>query len=137
MMERLQLEPHVVKIDGTGWGFEEIGRQGGLKLLQDKSLPTNTVLCSNDRLGIGFLSACFEAGLRVGRGEGCDLRVASHDDHPFSKFTCPSLTTAAHDYASVSDHAVETLFRLIECGGRFRQREETLFPARLILRDSA
>lgn len=137
MMERLGLEPHVIKIDGTGWGFEEIGRQGGLKILAEKSLPTNTVLCSNDRLAIGFLAACYESGVRVGRAPGCKLRVASHDDHPFSRFTCPSLTTAAHDYNAVSDHSVETLFRLIESGGRFENRTESLFPARLIMRESA
>ena len=137
MMERLGLEPHLVKIDGTGWGFEEIGRQGGLKILAEKSLPTNTVLCSNDRLAIGFLAACFESGVRVGRTPECALRVASHDDHPFSRFTCPSLTTAAHDYSAVSDHSVETLFRLIESGGRFENRTESLFPARLIMRESA
>lgn len=137
MMERLGFEPHVIKIDGTGWAFEEIGRQGALKALEEKLLPTNTVLCSNDRLAIGFLSACYEKGIHVGRAAGCDLRVASHDDHPFSKFTAPSLTTAAHDYAAVSDRAVETLFRLIESGGRFKSRTETLFPARLIMRDSA
>lgn len=137
IMERLRLEPHVISIEGTGWGFEEIGRQGGLRLLEDNALPNKTVLCSNDRLAIGFLSACYEKGIRVGRGEDCDLRVASHDGHPFSRFTCPSLTTAAHDYTAVSEHAVETLFRLIESGGRFKQREEKLFPAQLILRDSA
>jgi len=137
MMQRLQLEPQVIRVEGTGWGFEEIGRQGAMDLLDRRALPTKTVLCSNDRLAIGFLSACCQKGVRVGRGEGCDLRVASHDDHPFSRFTCPSLTTAAHDYASVSDRAVETLFRLIECGGRFERREETLFPARLIMRESA
>jgi len=137
VMQDLKLEPHVIGIDGTGWGFEEIGRRGGLKLLEEDTLPTNTVLCSNDRLAIGFLSACYEKGIQVGRGEGCQMRVASHDDHPFSQFTCPSLTTAAHDYTAVSEHAVETLFRLIESGGRFPQREEKLFPARLIMRDSA
>ncbi len=137
MMARLELEPHVLQIDGTGWAFEEIGRQGGLDILENKDLPTNTMLCSNDRLAIGFLSACFEKDVRVGRGADCTLRVASHDDHPFSRYTCPSLTTAAHDYASVSGHAVETLFRLIESGGRFDQREETLFAARLIMRESA
>ena len=137
MMQRLQLEPHVLRVAGEGWGFEEIGRQGGLKLLAEDGLPTNTVLCSNDRLAIGFLAACYEKGVRVGRAEGCDLRVASHDGHPFSQFTCPSLTTSAHDYATVSEHVVKTLFRLIESGGRFEKREETLFPARLIMRDSA
>jgi len=137
MMERLSLDPNIIKIEGSGWGFEEIGRQGGLKVLADGSLTTNTILCSNDRLAIGFLSACYEKGIKVGRRDGCALRVASHDDHPYARFTCPPLTTAAHDYNAVSDHSVETLFRLIESGGRFDTRSETLFPARLIMRESA
>jgi DNA-binding LacI/PurR family transcriptional regulator len=65
------------------------------------------------------------------------LRVASHDDHPFSRFTCPSLTTAAHDYDAVADCAIETLKQLIDCGGRFSTRRERLFSAKLILRSSA
>ena len=137
MMDRLGLEPHIYKIDGLGWGFEEIGRQGALKLLNERALKTDTVLCSNDRLAIGFLAGCYESGYRVGRQEGCDLRVASHDDHPYSRFTCPSLTTAAHDYTSVSENSVATLLRLIESGGHLSSRQETLFPARLIMRESA
>ena len=137
MMERLGLEPDVIKVDGLGWAFEEIGRKGAHALFDGKGLPTNTVLCSNDRLAIGFLAACYERGIKVGRTEDCDIRVASHDDHPFSRFTCPSLTTAAHDYSSVSDCAVETLFGRIESGAPLSNREETLFPARLIMRDSA
>lgn len=136
-MENHGLEPQIVKIEGEGWNFEEIGHEGALRVLAEKSLPTNTVLCSNDRLAIGFLAACYERGLRVGRGEGCAMRVASHDDHPFSRFTCPSLTTVAHDYDSVAGRSVETLFELIESGGRFESRTETLFPARLVLRASA
>ncbi len=137
VMKERQLEPHVLSIEGSGWGFEEIGRQGGLKILEEGGLPTNTVLCSNDRLAIGFLSACFEKGIKVGRDDDCDMRVASHDDHPFSRFTCPSLTTAAHDYTSVSEYSVEMLFRLIDSGGRLEKREEILFPAKLIMRESA
>ncbi len=136
-MDELGLTPHVIQIEGEGWEFEEIGRNGGLKAIAEGLLPTNTVLCSNDRLAIGFLSACFDSGKRVGRHKDCDLRVASHDDHPFSKFTCPSLTTAAHDYAAVSDCSVETLFKVIESGGRLGERTETLFESRLIMRESA
>lgn len=136
-MEELGLAPHVAKVDGKGWAFEEIGRAGGLKLLEEGELPTDTVLCSNDRLAIGFLSACYEKGIRVGRGEDCVLRVASMDGHPFSRFTCPSLTTASHDYEAVSRNATETLFRLIEAGGSFPERTEELHPARLIMRESA
>ncbi|WP_292290185.1 LacI family DNA-binding transcriptional regulator [Marivita sp.] len=137
MMDRLGKDPQVIKIDGEGWAFEEIGRRGAHRVLEENGLTTDTVLCSNDRLAIGFLAACYERGLRVGRGDGCALRVASHDDHPFSRFTCPALTTVAHDYDAVSNRSVETLFELIENGGRLPARTETLFPARLVLRASA
>ena len=137
MMERLGLEPIVYRVDGRGWGFEEIGRQGAIELLGKTALKTDTVLCSNDRLAIGFLSGCYQMGYSVGRRKGCDLRVASHDDHPFSRFTCPSLTTAAHDYVAVSENSVATLLRLIESGGQLEARQETVFPARLIMRESA
>lgn len=137
MMERFALEPQVISVDGEGWEFEEIGRQGGFKIIAEKALDTNTALCSNDRLAIGFLSACYESGLRVGRDEGSDLRVASHDDNPFSRFTCPSLTTAAHDFASVAETAVDTVFQVIDAGGHLKNRKETLFPASLVIRNSA
>ncbi len=137
MAERLGFEPQVVKVEGEGWAFEEIGQRGTLSILAGDGFPTNTILCSNDRLAIGLLSACYERGLRVGRGDGCALRVASNDDHPFSRFTCPSLTTAAHDYEAVSENSVQKLTDLVEAGGRFAQRTEELFPARLIFRESA
>lgn len=137
MAERLSFEPHVVSVEGEGWAFEEIGQAGAHAVLGKGGFPTNTILCSNDRLAIGLLSACYERGFRVGRGDGCALRVASNDDHPFSKFTCPSLTTAAHDYVAVSNRSVERLMQLVESGGRFAERREELFPARLILRESA
>ena len=137
MMDKLGFEPQVFSVEGAGWAFEEIGREGALRILDDGGFSTDTVLCSNDRLGIGLLSACYERGLKVGREEGCDLRVASHDDHPFSRFTCPSLTTAAHDYDAVANRAFSTLTDLIEAGGKFEQRTETLFPAKLVLRSSA
>ncbi|MCA0907238.1 LacI family transcriptional regulator [Ruegeria marisrubri] len=137
VMERLGLEPHIIKVEGKGWAFEEIGQRGALKVLKERGLRTDSVLCSNDRLAIGFLAACFKLGIRVGRDDGCALRVASNDDHPFAQFTCPSLTTAAHDYDNVAGRSVETLFQLIESGGKLQSRSETLFPARLVLRDSA
>ncbi len=137
VMESLGLVPEIVSIKGDGWGFEEIGYQGAVQFLDQRSLSTDTVLCSNDRLAIGFLSACYDKGLRVGNGAGCALRVAAHDDHPFSRFTCPALTTVAHDYNAVSNKVVEMLFDLMESDGHFAQRTEYLFPAHLVLRDSA
>lgn len=137
VMERLGHEPRIVKIDGEGWAFEEIGKRGALAFLTEGKLPTNAILCSNDRLAIGFLAAAYELGIRVGRTPDCSLRLASNDDHPFARFTCPSLTTAAHDYESVSSVSVEKMLQLIESGGKLPSRDEQLFAARLVLRNSA
>jgi DNA-binding LacI/PurR family transcriptional regulator len=133
----LKLKPQVIKIEGVGWNFEEIGRQGALKILREKGFSTDTVLCSNDRLAIGFLSACHEMGVKVGKTKECDMRIAGNDDSPYSKFTSPPLTTAAHDYKSVSNYAADSLFQLINNGGKSKKRLETVFPAKLIIRESA
>jgi len=65
-MEALGQEPHVVSVAGEGWSFEEIGKNGGAAAIADGAFATNTVLCSNDRLAIGFLVACYESNLTVG-----------------------------------------------------------------------
>ena len=133
--EKLGKTPHVIQVPGEGWAFEEIGRREGIRALEENRFPTNTVLCSNDRLAIGFLAACYEKGLRVGRDEGSVIRVAGQDDHPFSRFTCPPLTTVAQDYEAISRHAVATLFDAI--AGDEKPRASTLFQGRLVMRDSA
>lgn len=136
-MERLGHPPHVIHVKGEGWGFEEVGYREGIRMIKSRELSTNTVLCSNDRLAIGVLAAAYGEGLRVGRGGGCALRIAGHDDHPFSRFACPPLTTVAQDYASISDRSVETLFDVIENGGPTEKRVDTLFEGKLVMRESA
>lgn len=134
-MEKLGHEPKIFQAEGQGWAFEEIGRSEGHKALAEGAFETNTVLCSNDRLAIGFLSACFERKLKVGRDADSEIRVAGQDDHPFSKFTCPSLTTVAQDYEAISKRSVETLFEAIDRPKK--ARKTTLFAGELILRASA
>lgn len=134
-MEKLGHEPHIVAVEGEGWSFEDIGRRGALKALEQGSFATNTVLCSNDRLAIGVLTACYEQGLRVGIGAECSIRIAGQDDHPFSRFTSPPLTTVAQDYEAISRHSVETLFRAVE--GDVKPRDVTLFDGKLVMRQSA
>jgi DNA-binding LacI/PurR family transcriptional regulator len=136
-MEALGLVPEVIHVDGEGWGFEEVGYREGMRVISERKLPTNTILCSNDRLAIGLLAAAYEKGLRVGRGSGFALRVAGHDDHPFARFTSPSLTTVAQDYAAIAETSVDTLFRLLESGGKWDTRESRLFEGTLVMRHSA
>ncbi|MDA8584712.1 LacI family transcriptional regulator [Rhodobacteraceae bacterium] len=134
-MEAFGHEPKVVSIKGDGWDIEKIGYEGGLKALDAKSFQSDTVLCSNDRLAIGFLTACYEKKLRIGGNKGCDIRVAGQDDHPFSRFTCPPLTTVAQPYEAVSQFAVETLFKAME--HEEVVDEITLFEGKLVMRQSA
>ena len=134
-MRALGQVPQIVQAEGEGWQFEEIGRREGGRALKAGLFGTNTVLCSNDRLAIGFLAACYEQRIRVGRGPDCGIRVAGQDDHPFSRFTCPPLTTVAQDYDAISRTSVESLFRIIE--GAENTEDSILFEGRLVMRDSA
>lgn len=136
-MERLDHTPHLIQAPGEGWEFEEIGFREGTRVVRDRNLPTDTILCSNDRLAIGLLSAACEAGLRVGLGPGSAMRVAGHDDHPFSRYTCPTLTTVAQDYAEIAKTSAETLLARIEAERATDSRQETLFEGKLVMRGSA
>jgi DNA-binding LacI/PurR family transcriptional regulator len=134
-MEEFGHQPQVISIEGEGWGFEEIGRVGGHAALSSKEFNTNTILCSNDRLAIGLLTACYERGVKVGRGSDCAIRVAGQDGHPHSRYTCPPLTTISHDYDAVSKHAADALLAAIE--GHVSPWKSTRLEGKLILRDSA
>lgn len=136
-MERHGQTSQLIQVEGDGWDFEEFGYRQGLRALDQRAFATNTVLCSNDRLAIGLLSAAYEKGLRVGRGSGCGLRIAGHDDHPFARFTCPPLTTMSQDYDAIAARSVEALFELFETADRNAERETTLFDGRLVMRESA
>ncbi len=136
-MERQALDPRIIRVAGSDWDFERIGFEEGIRLFEERSLPSDTVLCSNDRLAIGLIAAAYHKGLRVGRGPGCALRVAGHDDHPFSQFTCPPLTTVSQDYRAIAKRSVEILFKLIDGVEPTGERPEELFEGRLVLRSSA
>lgn len=133
-MERLGHTPSIVQAEGEGWDFEGISRRQGVKILQDKGFKTSTVLCSNDRLAIGLLTACYELNLRVGGGEDDDIRVAGQDNHPFSRYTCPPLTTVSQDYDAISKNAVNLLLYAIK-GGAYCQ-ESQFYDGKLIIRQS-
>ena len=136
-MERLGHDPRVIQVAGGDWEFERIGLEEGTRLIEARSLPTNTILCSNDRLAIGLLAAAYEKGMRVGHGPGCALRIAGHDDHPWAQFTCPPLTTVSQDYKAIAERSVKILFGIIDGTNVPEDRPETLFDGRLMLRSSA
>jgi len=136
-MTGLGLDPQFIRVEGQGWDFEEIGYREGMRVIDQRRLPTRTVLCSNDRLAIGLLAAAYERGVRVGLGQDSALRIAGHDDHPFARYTCPGLTTMAQDYGAIGARSVETILRLIDTKDRLDTRQVALFDGRLVMRGSA
>ena len=136
-MNKLGHEPNLIQVEGEGWDFEEIGFREGSRVITGRSSPTDTILCSNDRLAIGLLSAAYQLGLRVGLGPTCALRIAGHDDHPFSRYTCPTLTTVSQDYTSIAAKSAETLFNVIDSEEHGISRAVTLFEGKLVMRGSA
>ena len=100
------------------------------RALRRGGFPTRTVLCANDRVA-------FEAGLKVGHGDGCDLRVAGHDDHPLSRYTCPPITTVAQDYEEIGRLAIELLLRRLGSKAEPPVNERFLLSTEIMLRGSA
>jgi len=138
-MERLGLEPITLPIPARDWNFEQLGYEAAGRMLDGSGFPTRTVLCANDRLAFGVIAAAFERRRRVGHDSDCDLRVAGHDDHPLSRFTCPPLTTMAQDYQGIAAAGIDMLFSRI--GGMPEkssdQGKAMHLEARLIMRQSA
>jgi LacI family repressor for deo operon, udp, cdd, tsx, nupC, and nupG len=141
-MRRLGLEPECVSVPhDDSWSFEEIGYREALRILDGPGFATSTVLCANDRLAFGVMAAAFQQHLRVGRGAGCDLRIAGHDDHPLSRYTCPPLTTVGQDFERLGTLATEALLAQV---GELPEATESGTPplqqrleAKLMMRDSA
>ena len=134
-MEANGHEPHIVQANGTGWGFEEIGLTEGLRAFEAGAFVSDTILCSNDRLAIGLLTAAYEKGIRVGRSGADTIRIAAQDDHPFSRYTCPPLTTIGQDFETISRQAVEMLLAILR--GEKKPPEQRYIEGRLIMRESA
>ncbi len=113
-MEAAGFEPLVIPTSTAyTWEFERVGYERMDGLFRARSLPRKTILCANDRLAFGVMSAAFAHRLKVGRQKGDDLRVAAHDDHPLSRYICPPLTTMAQDFAAMTASSVSTLLTLL------------------------
>jgi DNA-binding LacI/PurR family transcriptional regulator len=139
-MEALGLEPIVFgNTRDYSWDFERIGYEQTEALLANGTLPSKTILCSNDRLAFGVMAAAYSRGIGIGRKSGSQLRIAAHDDHPLSRYACPPLTTMAQDFAAMAGHSVEMLLALLEetDGGTEPPARRVSLNGTLVMRQSA
>ncbi len=139
-MTRLGLQPEFIAVpERRDWRFEEIGFTTALRVFDSKAgSPTRTILCANDRIATGVMAAAFQRGLRVGREAGCHLRIAGHDDHPSSRYTCPPLTTVAQASDQLAQLSLDLLLQRIDAGDVAPRRpEQVRLDAKLVMRASA
>lgn len=142
-MEGLRLAPEILKLSPVAtWDFERFGMEEASRLLDNlAALPSRTIVCANDRLAFGVIAAAWQKGLRVGHGAEFDIRVAGHDDHPLSQYTCPPITTVAQNYNEIGRLAIGLLFKQLgeDTPGDdiHLSQDRILLKADLMLRKSA
>lgn len=126
-------EPRVHRVGPRTWDFEKAAFAAATDLFGREDATGRTILCANDRVAFGVMAAATQAGLRVGRTSA--LRVAGHDDHPLSRYSCPSLTTVAQDGEEMASISLRVL--LSQISGEVSAPTEHRIEAKLIMRDSA
>lgn len=105
------------------------GRAAALELLRLDRRPT-AVVCGNDVIAWGVLSAARELGLAVPG----DLSVVGFDDVPMSAWPIVGLTTVHCDLEALASTAVDLLLR--ELSGSSPTIEQRRTPTRLVLRST-
>lgn len=106
----------------------EAGKAAALRLLACRPRPS-AILCSNDVLAVGAISACHSLRLRVPD----DISIAGGGNFDIAGFVVPALTTVRWPTAELGEHAARRLVAEIEGRPFERQRK---FPVELIVRDS-
>jgi len=132
MLER-GAQPLIFGVASLEWDFERLAFDEATRLFKTDAPVGGTILCANDRVAFGVMAAACQAGRSVGRL--ADLRVAGHDDHPLSRYACPSLTTVAQDVDRLATLSLERLMQRISDGANKNTADR--LEARLVMRNSA
>ena len=117
-----------IVIEGDSWGMEA-GRKAGLELLTKKVRP-DVVFVSTIMMGIGFIRAAHELGIRIPN----EVRVAALHDSDIANYLTPSLTTIHLPTVEMGSQSVDLLLRII--GGGMPGHLIVDTPPVLVERDS-
>jgi DNA-binding LacI/PurR family transcriptional regulator len=140
-MEAQGRAPDIIDLPAQStWDFEGFGFEQATALIERQGFGSRTIVCANDRIAFGVLSAAWRRGLKIGHGPGFDLRIAGHDDHPLSRYACPPLTTVAQDYVQIGALAIALLLKKLgetDADDPRLLRDRILLDGALMLRQSA
>lgn len=136
-MSELGYQPRFVDTDqvNASWKFEAYGLAVMDAHFGRSHHINDTILCANDRIAIGAISAANKHRLfgRSGDSAG-SLRIAGHDDHPLSQYIYPNITTAAQDVVGIGGDAVRLLLECVREERKNRPvtiRREAMLQVRL------
>ena len=118
-----------IVIEEDSWGMEA-GRKEGLELLTKKARP-DVVFVSTIMMGIGFIRAAHELGIRIPN----EVRVAALHDSDIANYLTPSLTTIHLPTVEMGSQSVDLLLRII--GGGMPGHLIVDTPPILVVRDSS
>jgi LacI family transcriptional regulator len=107
----------------------ESGYTAMTRLLRLDMRPT-AVFCCNDDMALGAIKAITEKRLSVPD----DISVVGFDDHIFSGFMTPALTTVRRPIEEISREGAARLLSFIET--KQVEKETILFSTELVIRDS-
>jgi len=99
------------------------------RLLKLEVRPT-AVFCCNDDMALGAIKAAHEMGLTVPG----HISVVGFDDHIFSGFISPALTTVRRPIEQISREGAAKLLTFIE--NKQVEKQKILFHTELVIRDS-
>ena len=110
------------------WSVEEAHRVATERL--QRGVKVDGVFAASDELALGLLRAAQTVGVDI-PGE---LRVVGHDDHPWSGFTTPPLTTVHTPVQEIAEAAVRRLKERLS--GERTYPTHTFLPTHLVIRES-
>jgi len=108
-------------------------RSGGYALtngLLDTYPSITAVVCCNDLMALGAMSAAQKRGLTVGR----DLSITGFDDIPPAEFAQPALTTVRQPVYEIGQRLLQMLVRSIT--RKTAPEMQILLPTSLVVRES-
>ena len=121
------IAPDAGLVRQSGWNINE-AYEAARALLAERSDFT-AIVAGSDFMAIGILRALTEHGLRVPE----DVSLVGFDDHEFSQYTVPPLTTVRQDRVAMGQGALQRLVALIEEMG---ETSPLILPTRLVVRKS-
>jgi LacI family transcriptional regulator len=127
-LEQLGLERREDYVLKGGWlhGQAHIETAKALALTE----PPDAIFCASDRMAVGAMLACEEAGLEIPK----DIAIIGFDDEGYASLLSPSLTTVRHDRIGVGSAAVEALMKILDNPGA--QPTSVALPVELVIRES-